>query len=225
MIPTDVAVQNSMCLYRDDIYALSRMSFQLIVSQMLDEIHEEYKIILKANNIKHQFVSGIISEEYVLGCIDPIYRNGKPLIYMMDSRHMILAMCDKSTNSNSSYSKFPSLHVITAQDGQMIHLPVRQIELLPLGAVQSSDVHFTYRPFIEFNHVDTFGPLANRHSVSLMQQVHRPPPFIEFATAQTSSRSVPAPVGLAPPISFQSQNLNKRNGQFNVKDFIDSMFN
>lgn len=183
MRPTSVAVQDSICLYRDEIYALSKMSFQLIVSQMLDEVHEEYKIILKANNIKHQFISGIISERFVLGCIDPIYRHGKPLIYTLDSRHMILAMCDGSTNSNSSYSTFPTMHVITANDGISTSFKISQMELIPLGAVQNRGAHFTYRPFIEFNHVDTFGPLAVCQRTLLFQQnrqveVSQPPTFV-----------------------------------------------
>lgn len=158
--PTSLALRESVGLYQDDLFALSKMCYQLIGSQALDEIHCEYKMILKDKNILHQIICGVSSEGNVLGCIDPIYRHGKPLNYQMDSRHMILAMCDSNSLSNTDFHRFPIFKTIKAQGAKQTSFKVEQFEFIPLSAVQCKEVHFTRRPYIEFNHVDTFNPLS-----------------------------------------------------------------
>lgn len=168
MLPSALLLHESLCLYLDEVYALSKMCYQLISSQLLVEINVEYKIILKEKNIQHQFICGIWSEVYLLGCIDPNYRHGKPLKYLMDSSHMIFAMCDRTSLSNVGFNNFPVLHDIKYQGMKNgLRLKVQKVELIPLEIAQRQCVHYTIRPFIEFNHVDTYGPLR-RHVSDLM---------------------------------------------------------
>lgn len=232
LIPTDFAVQESMCLYREDIYALSRMCHELIATQMLDDIHDEYKLILKQGNIHHQFICGIVSDnKYILGCIDPLYRRGKPLKFMMDSRHMILAMCEAYTKSNASYSNFPSMHVITANEaatGKPPRFKIDMVEFIPLNAVQSKEVHYTYRPFIEFNQVDTFGLLRDCTSTLLMQQVN-----LQNSALLNANNYKVAPVYVPARYVSQAQemtndfpqDLDEELESLKINDFVNGLFN
>lgn len=172
LTPSSLAKRETICVYLDEVYALSRMCFELIASQMLDDVYREYKIILKEKNIGHQFICGISSGGFLLGCIDPVYRHGKPLKYLMDTRNMILAMCDRDSMSNSGYNNFPVLHDVNTRAGKTgFRFRVEQFELIPLAVTQRQDVHYTFRKFIEFNHVDTYGSLRNFRSTLLMSNV------------------------------------------------------
>lgn len=156
------------------------MSYQLIASESLDEIHNEYKMIIKEKNVYHQFICGIFSEGNILGVIDPAYRCGKPLKFMMDSRHMILAMCDSESLSNFSHKRFPVIHDLKNHLYKVSsQFEVDKIELIPLATTQRAEFHFTFRPFVEFNHVDTFGPLQGIQSPMM-----DPRPVFQFSTYQ-----------------------------------------
>jgi hypothetical protein len=157
---SSTAARETHMMYLDEIYDLSKCCYQLIATDKLDDIHAEYKRILKEKNFSHQFISHVMSDGHILGCIDPIYRRGRPLKHGMDSRHMILAMCDFESLSNSNVKALPIIRDIKVC-GVKPHIPVKveKIEMIPLSASQCKEVHFTFRPFIEFDIVDTFGPL------------------------------------------------------------------
>lgn len=167
VVPSVMISQEPLCLHLNDVYALSKMSYQLFASHDLESIHKEYEMILKEKNFYHQIICGVFSDDNFLGCIDPIYRHGKPLKYLMDSRHMILAMCDSETLSNIKFKNFPSLHDIRCINKPGIHFKVDGIEMIPIESTQREDVHYTFRPFIEFEQVDTFSPL-NRNQKALV---------------------------------------------------------
>lgn len=148
------------------------MCHKLISSNQLNAINAEYKIILKEKNAKHQFICSVWRGDYLLACIDPNYRHGKPLKYLMDSRHMILAMCDRTSLSNVGFAGFPVLHDIKYQgQKQGVRFKSLKVELLPIERVQRRNVHYTIRPFIEFNHVDTYGPLRSQMSDLLLSSI------------------------------------------------------
>jgi len=167
-------------MYLDEIYDLSKMSYQLIASELLDEIHSEYKIIIKEKNIYHQFICEITSEGNILGVIDPAYRHGKPLKFMMDSRHMILAMCDQELLSNISHKRFPVIHDLKNYLYKASYqFKVEKVELIPLATTQRPEVHFTFRPFIEFNRVDTYGPLQRFQNPMMMYEARQQAAFYD----------------------------------------------
>ena len=157
--PSSLVLTKPLCLYLDDIYALSKMCYQLIASEMLDDLYDEYKIILKEKNIFHQFLCSITSDGNILGCIDPIYRRGKPLKYQLDTRHMILVLCDSETLSNIGMLQLPTRYDLRRIIETPKHFKIDKIELIPLKIVQRKEVHFTARPYVEFNQVDTFSDL------------------------------------------------------------------
>jgi hypothetical protein len=174
MMLSTMATREMFYMYLDEIYALSKMCSKLIVSQMLDEIYFEYKMILKQKNIQHQFICGVVSENNLLACIDPVYRHGKPLKYLMDSRNMILAMCDRESLSNIGFKNFPILHDIKLLGARAgLRLRLLKFEMIPLVKIQRQDVHYTFRPFIEFNHVDTYGPLRSHLTTLMLSRVKR----------------------------------------------------
>lgn len=118
-------------------------------------------MILKEKSIRHQFISGIYYAGNLLACIDPIYRHGKPLKFQMDSRQMILALCDGGSLSNIGFKTIPTtINIGTLECSQPLDFKLNRVELIPLFAVQRPDIHFTYRPFIEFNKIDTFASIA-----------------------------------------------------------------
>lgn len=135
------------------------MCYMLFSSYDLDNVHHQYKTILKEKNFNHQLISGVFSDDKLLGCIDPVYRHGKPLKYLMDSRHMILAMCDSESLSNIDFKNFPSLHEVPSKGCNGTRFKVEEIEMIPIAISQREHVHYTFRPFIEFIQVDTFSPL------------------------------------------------------------------
>jgi hypothetical protein len=155
-------ITESVHLYLDEIFDLARMSYELIGSSAnLDEIFIEYETILKKMDIRHQFIRGISSNNNILGCIDPIYRRGKPLKYLMDSRHMILAMCKLNSLSNIAET-MPNMVSIKMLESKLIeNFTTDKIEMLPLTIAHQKEGHFTYRPSIDFIGVDTFGPLQS----------------------------------------------------------------
>lgn len=164
--PTLGVVHKQVFLYLSDIYALSMMCYELITSEHLEDIYKEYEIILKEKNIQHQFICGISSTGNLLGCIDPIYRYGKPLKFQMDSRRMILALCDDYYWSNIQFKTFPEMTDIKdiRSSYHPINFKIHQVELIPLQSVQRADIHFTQRPYIEFDQVDTFSSLFDQWS-------------------------------------------------------------
>lgn len=200
-------------MYLDEVYALSKMCSQLIASQLLDEIYVEYKMILKQKNIQHQFICGIESGDNLLACIDPIYRHGKPLKYQMDSRNMILALCDRESLSNIGFKYFPILHDIKFQGGKSgLRLKLQKFELIPLANVQRQDVHYTFRPFIEFNHVDTYGPLRSHLTTLMLSRVNR---------ARETEQEM---TNFAPQFNFKQRIMpTKNDGIYNFDEFLDSL--
>lgn len=169
--PSSFATRESIFLYLEEIFALSKMCFQLVLSEELEEIHNEYKMILKQQNIRHQIICGIESDGNLLGCIDPVYRHGKPLKYQLNSRHMILAMCDGRSQSNVQFRNFPDIFNVKnfcAKPG--IRFKEEKFELIPVAHSQDPNVHFTFRPCIEFNRVDTYSPLFKH--LMMPQAVH-----------------------------------------------------
>lgn len=182
-------LQKPIFLSLDEIFALSKMSYTLIASEMLDDIYYEYKMILKEKNLQHQFICGIFSDGHILGCIDPIYRGGKPLKYQLDSRHMILAMCDTVSLSNMNLNVIPFTYKFQRAEGQQgISFNVTEFEMIPIDVAQNKDVHFAFRPFIEFNQVDAFGPLQHFAPMLSHISVRQPPSFDMEETTETSTQ-------------------------------------
>jgi hypothetical protein len=161
-----VANKDTFSIYMNDIFDLAGMCAALISSKLsnIDQNHtslfDEYKQIIGKKNINHQFISDVKYKGFVLGCIDPRYRRGKPLKYQMNTRQTFLAMCDVRSLSNVNNN-----HVAGIVESKSFplstsfRLKIEKFELLPLRVVQRQDAHFTYRPCIEFNHVDTFSSL------------------------------------------------------------------
>lgn len=148
----------------------------MISSEQIENIHVEYKIILHQKNIEHQMISGFESEGNILGCIEPRYRHGKPLKFLLDSRHMILAMCEMKTFSNVDYKSSSILQNVKDKNYQKpMRFRIEQFELIPVEKIQRQGVHYTFRPFIEFDKVDTYGPLRTNISnlMQLQLQQHR----------------------------------------------------
>lgn len=162
-------------LYLNEIYSLGKMCYNLISSELIDEVYREYQFILKSKNIQHQFISTVMTGDYWLGCIDPKYRHGKPLKYLLDSRHMIFAMCDRISLSNIKYHQFPVLHEINSSNHiNGLRLKKWRIELIPIEKAHRREVHYTFRQFIEFNIVDTYGPLRKHLSDLMLSTVGFP---------------------------------------------------
>lgn len=139
------------------------MSHEMIVSlaDKMDEIYKEYKMILAEKNPLHQFIKGVDNNNYLLGCIDPIYRRGKPLKYLMDSRQMILAMCEPGTFSNIASSHPINTPIKSLGLNPSEQFVAEKLELIPLDVAHAKEVHFTFRPCIEFVRGDTFGPVQS----------------------------------------------------------------
>jgi hypothetical protein len=157
--PSSLAARETIYLYLDDIFALSKMCFHLIASEEIDGIHDEYKMILKQQNVRHQIICGVESDGNLLGCIDPVYRHGKPLKFQLNSRNMILAMCDGRSQSNVHFRGYADIfNVKSFSVNPGIRFKEEKFELIPLAYAQDRDVHFTFRPCIEFNRVDTYSP-------------------------------------------------------------------
>jgi hypothetical protein len=147
-------------LYINEIYELALISYQLIASPNLDVVYDECKAILKEKNIGHQIVGGVSTAFHLLGCIDPSYRFGKPLKFHTKTKdRMILAMIDRETCSNMCFDRYP----VSAKSIPMSSFQpkVEEFEFLPLEVMQREDRHYTCRLFIEFNYVDSYGPLQN----------------------------------------------------------------
>lgn len=158
--PSNFATHEFIFLYLDDIFALSKMCFQLIASQELEDIHSEYKMILKQNNVRHQIICGIESDGNLLGCINPIYRHGKPLKFQLNSRNMILALVDGQSQSNVQFRNFPDIYNVKSFSVKPgVRFKEEKFELIPLECSQDRNVHFTFRQCIEFNRVDTYSSL------------------------------------------------------------------
>lgn len=170
VIPSICAWQEPIYLFHSEIYALAKMCHQLITLPNLDDIYQEYKMILKEKNPNHQFICGVLSDGYVLGCIDPIYRRGKPLNFGLDSRHMMMAMCSTDTFSNTGFTVEPSASKIKV-DGSMRQTWFKNnsFDLIPISISQRENVHYVYRPCIIFYHFDTFASLP-KHQLDMMQQ-------------------------------------------------------
>lgn len=187
--PSTVIMNKSIYMYLEELAALSKMTYTLIASEMLDEIYAEYKMILKEKNVFHQVICGISSEGNILGCIDPAYRMGKPLKYELDSRQMILALCDQESMSNFYQKYMPMLHAFPKLTAPK-HFKVDKVQLIPLINAQRPDVHYTFRPFIEYNQVDSFSRIKDiSHALGLDQIV---------ASLPDLSHELPAPA--APPV-------------------------
>ena len=206
LIPSKAVDNEPIYIFLDDICALSKISYELITSPMLDEIYKEYLLILKEKNPQHQFICGIFSDDNMLGCIDPIYRRGKPLNYQQDSRHMILAMCDTGSFSNVALNVglFPCKIV---SNENPIQLKFNYIEIIPISVAQREDYHFTYRPFIEFIRFDTFGQLFSRYQSTLQPQV--PDPSLEMFYNPIPRVSTP----------------NEQQNRFCFEEFFDELLN
>lgn len=132
-------------------------------------------MILKEESLLHQFICGIYSENNILGCIDPSYRMGKPLKYELDSRQMILALCDQTTMSNFYQKTMPLLHNFPKLTAPK-HFKIDKVQLIPLINAQRPDVHYTFRPFIEYNQVDMFSRLRDiTQALGLDQLITAPP--------------------------------------------------
>ena len=136
------------------------MCFKIIASNDIDEIHEEYKMILGEKNPRHQMICGIESDGNLLGCIDPVYREGKALKFQLNSRHMILVMCDGRTRSNVQFRGFPEIkNVKLFSNKPYIRFSAERFDLIPTNSVHRFDILPAFRPCIEFSHVDTYSPL------------------------------------------------------------------
>lgn len=128
--------------------------------QSLELLFNEYKQIIGEKNINHQFISNVKYKNFVLGCIDPRYRGGKPLKYQMNTRETILVMCDALTRSNVINNHVPG--IVDSKSFPLStssRLKIEKFELLPLEKVQRQEKHFAVRPCIEFNQVDTHSSL------------------------------------------------------------------
>lgn len=199
--PSTIIMNKSIYMYLEDLAALSKMSYTLIASEMLDEIYSEYKMILKEKNVFHQIICGINCDGNILGCIDPAYRMGKPLKYELDSRQMILALCDQVSMSNFYQKCMPVLECFPKQTAPK-HFKIDKVQLIPLINAQRREVHYTFRPFIEYNQVDSFSRLKDiSHALGLDKIVASlPDPSNELPQAF----QVPAAFQVPPP-AFQKK--------------------
>jgi hypothetical protein len=152
-------------IFISDVFDLAGMCAQLISNKLSDDKNQElffneYKEIIGKKNINHQFISNVKYKHFVLGCIDPRYRLGKPLKYQMNTRETILVMCDEVTRSNVHNTN--GTGVVESKSFPLsttCRLKTEKFELLPFDAVQRKDVHFCIRPYIEFVQTDTFSIL------------------------------------------------------------------
>lgn len=140
------------------------MCAQLILKKLSDDKNQElffneYKEIIGKKNINHQFISNLKYKHFVLGCIDPRYRLGKPLKYQMNTRETILVMCDEVTRSNVNAVGTGLVESKSFPLSTSCRMRIEKFELLPFDAVQRKDVHFCIRPCIEFTQTDTFSIL------------------------------------------------------------------
>lgn len=144
-------------LFLEDICMLSRLCAKLIVTSIAD-VYEEYKMILKHQDIHRQFISNIqTSDGNVLGCIDPKYRMGKPMKCGLNNNHMILVMCNKEQRSNIRFQYPPSnFRVVNANQNKGIYLKFDTFSLIPHVFTHRPEVHNCERQLIVFHHADTF---------------------------------------------------------------------
>lgn len=126
------------------------------------------------------------------------------------------------------------MSTISAQSDETVHFKVQQIELIPLNAAQDKSVHFTFRPFIEFNYIDTYGALQPVQTAAMMQNVQIPPAMgcrkdsspIDIPTCHNSrydfAQQYP---NYYPP--FQGQMGEADADQFaqNINDFVNDLIN
>lgn len=102
------------------------------------------------------------------------------------------------------------------------------VEFIPLNAVQSKEVHYTYRPFIEFNQVDTFGLLRDCTSTLLMQQVN-----LQNSALLNANNYKVAPVYVPARYVSQAQemtndfpqDLDEELESLKINDFVNGLFN
>lgn len=158
----------SICL--SEILNLAGMCSRLLMSGRLqsDERNEgqptlfdEYKQIIRGKDLNRQFIRDIMFNDFVLGCIDPRYRLGKPFKFQLHTRETILVMYNVFTRTNvidnyipdvADCKSFP-LNVHSARTS------MEKFELLPKEATQIDSWHFVHRPAVEFNFVDTYSSL------------------------------------------------------------------
>lgn len=153
----------------EGILEMAGMCLRLVTSGRLDvsndsqmSLFDEYKQIIIRKDLNHQLIRGIAHKNYILGCIDPRYRGGKPLKFQLYTRETILVMYNVFTKTNVIVNYIPEI-----VDCRMFPLnnstggrPRREkFELLPKEATQCHHWQFVHRPAIEFNFTDTFSPL------------------------------------------------------------------
>ncbi|CRL00219.1 CLUMA_CG013493, isoform A [Clunio marinus] len=170
--PSFLMHQEPTSIYLNDIFNLSRMCFHFITHANIDEVYLEYKACLR--NFSREFLCGIYYGDFILGCVDPKYRKGKALKYLMNSRNMILAMCYCDTRSNVNYKHNPLLFNVdnigeTEHSTWNFKLKSEKVELLPLGYTQVQSVHDVERKCIEFNMIDEykFRPVSDQSRLNL----------------------------------------------------------
>lgn len=160
LVPSYIASRESIFIYLEEIFTLSKMCFQLIASNDIDGIYDEYRMIIREKNPRHQIICGIESDGNLLGCINPVYREGKALKLQLNSRHMILVMCDGRTHSNVQFRGFPAFkNVKHFSNSPCIRFSTERFELIPLVDIQNRNILPAFRPCIEFSYVDTYSPL------------------------------------------------------------------
>lgn len=164
LIPSSLMLHEPTLLFLEEIYTLSKMSHDLIKMQISEDIYKEYKLILKEKDPQHQFMCGIFIDGNVLGCIDPSYRRGKPLKFLMDPRSMIFVICHVNHLSNIDFTIMPKRYRIKVNEHKHgLSFKIDNVEMIPVASVQRQDLHFTYRPFIKFNRFDNFVPLQQNN--------------------------------------------------------------
>lgn len=125
------------------------------------KLFDQYMQILRSNDPNHQFISDVELKYFVLGCINPRYRGGKPLKFGIPSREMILVMYNALIRTNVSNNTIPEVvDCKTFPLSDYSGFPsMEKFDLLPVGATQVEYWHFVKRPVIEFNYTDTFSSL------------------------------------------------------------------
>lgn len=125
------------------------------------DVYVEYQMILKNQDIHHQFISNIESiDGNGLGCIDPKYRMAKPLKCGFNNTHMILVMCNKEYRSNIRFQYTPSNYrIIITNQQKGIYFKYDTYTLISHVFTHRPEVHNCQRQLIVFHHADTFSVL------------------------------------------------------------------
>ena len=100
LIPTTAMHANDQqTIYLAEIYDLALTCSKLYILPF-EVIFTEYRTIIQKKSLRHQFISNLIVNNRILGCIDPAYRKCKRLKIGFVNRQILLVLCDFTTKNN-----------------------------------------------------------------------------------------------------------------------------